>query len=126
MPMRFRSMLALVPATAVIAALALWPSVGGAGTATDSTTKRVSVKDDLFSPSTIRIKPRTKVTWTVKGVDGHTVTFRSVPAGVGHIKGTGVMDEGEHYSHTFRKRGTYRYVCRPHESSGMKGKVVVR
>ena len=121
--MRSRSMLALLPVAAILVALAVWPAAGGAGTATDAKTKRVSVKDDFFTPTTARIKPRTKVTWAVRGVDGHTVTFRSVPAGVGHIKGTGIMDQGAHYSHTFRKRGTYRYVCRIH--SGMKGKVVV-
>jgi plastocyanin len=126
MDMRSRSLLALLPVAAVLVALAAWPSAGGAGVARDAKTKRVSVKDDFFSPKSITIKSGTRVRWVVTGVDGHTVTFRSVPSGVGHIKGTGIMDQGQHFAHTFRKRGTYRYVCRIHASSGMKGKVVVR
>jgi plastocyanin len=121
-----RSGFVLASAIVVSCLLALAPAAGNAGSVTASKTKRVAVKDDFFSPKTITIKRGTRVRWDVKGVDGHTVTFRTVPAGVGRVKGTGIMDEGEHYSHTFRKRGTYRYVCRLHVSLGMKGKVVVR
>jgi plastocyanin len=88
-------------------------------------TKRVSVKDDFFRLKTVRIPRGSKVTWVTSGVDGHTVTFRQIPSGVGRIKGSGVLDAGDRFSHLFRKRGTYRYVCRIHEALGMKGRVIV-
>ena len=34
-------------------------------------------------------------------------------------------EEGHTFSHTFESEGTFRYVCTPHQSLGMKGAVVV-
>jgi plastocyanin len=47
-----------------------------------------------------------------------------VPTGASRPKGTGIQASG-HITRRFTKRGTYRYVCRLHEDSGMKGRVVV-
>jgi plastocyanin len=116
--------ISLVIGLSALGAAPAWS--GPEATSAQRPVKRVLVKDDFFSPKRVTIAPGTKVTWLVKGVDGHTVTFRKVPKSVGHIKGTGIMLEGEHYSHVFRKKGTYRYVCRLHEALGMKGTVVVR
>jgi plastocyanin len=118
-----------IPAAGVIAVMLGAPLAVSPAPAdrppSEALTKRVAVKDDLFSPVTIRVPRGGKVTWRWRGVNGHTVTFRHVPRGVSRIKGTGVLDEGARFSHVFRKRGTYRYVCRIHESLGMKGRVVV-
>jgi plastocyanin len=107
-------------------AAVLAPSAAGTQpTATKSARHRVAVKDDFFSPKTIRIHRGATVTWVVRGVDGHTVTFKKIPKGAARIKGTGVMDKGARFSHKFTKRGTYNYVCRIHVSFGMKGRVIV-
>jgi plastocyanin len=116
-------MLALLPVAAILAALAVWPTAGGAGTALNAKTKRVSVKDDLFSPKTVRVARGGKVTWVWKGENDHNVRFRKVPAGAKRPKGSSTQSSGR-FSRTFRKGGTYRYVCTIHEDFGMKGKVV--
>jgi plastocyanin len=116
-------MLALLPVAAAFAALAIWPVTGGAGTAVDAKTKRVSVKDDSFSPRTARVAVGGKVTWVWRGDNDHNVRFRKVPAGAKRPKGSSTQSSGR-FSRTFRKRGTYRYVCTIHEDLGMKGKVV--
>lgn len=113
-----------VIATLVVVQLASPALVGGARQAASA--KRVSVNDNFFTPRTIPVRRGAKVVWAWRGVAGHTVTFRKVPSGVGRIKGTGVLDQGARFSHTFRKRGTYRYVCRIHVDLGMRGSVVVK
>jgi len=121
--MRSRSMLALLPAAAVIAVLAVWPAAGGAGTAVNAKTKRVSVRDDSFSPKTVRVARGGKVTWVWRGENDHNVRFRKAPAGSKRPKGSSTQSSGR-FSRTFRKRGTYRYVCTIHEDLGMRGRVV--
>ena|SRR2546422_9221116 len=116
----------LLMCVAGCAAVLASSAAGTQPTATKSARNQVAVKDDFFSPKTIRIHKGAKVTWVVKGVDGHTVTFKKIPKGVAHIRGTGTMDKGARFSHKFTKRGTYNYVCRNHVDLGMKGRVIVR
>jgi plastocyanin len=76
----------------------------------------VTLKAMKFSPATVTIRKGGKVTWTWK--DG----------GVPHdVVGSGfrsrVVASGT-FRRTFKKTGTFRYVCSIH--AGMKGKVVVR
>jgi plastocyanin len=107
-------------------ALIASPALGGPNAGSAGAGKRVLVEDDFFKQKTVTVPRGTKVTWLVKGVDGHTVTFRKIPTGVRHIKGTGTLDQGARFSHAFSKRGTYHYICRFHVSSGMRGTVVVK
>jgi plastocyanin len=116
-------MLALLGAAAVLVALAVWPTAGGAGTAQNAKAKRVSLKDDFFSPRTVRVARGGKVTWVWRGENDHNVRFRKVPAGAKRPRGSSTQSSGR-FSRTFSKRGTYRYVCTIHEDFGMKGKVV--
>jgi plastocyanin len=76
--------------------------------------KTVQVKDDFFSPKTVNVSKGSKVTWTWKGDNPHDVKFKSF--------GSPTKTSGT-YSHKFKKKGTFKYVCRIH--SGMTGKVVV-
>lgn len=82
------------------------------------TTSSVTIKDYAFSPAAITVKVGTKVTWTNQDAVGHTVTADS---------GTGpdsqLLDQGQSYSYTFSKAGTYTYHCAPHPY--MKGTVIV-
>jgi plastocyanin len=96
----------------------------------------VEMNDQLaFEPKQIEVAPGDKVTWKNVGKVAHTVTADkskaadpsqvSIPAGTTEWD-SGFVGEGESFSRTFRKRGTYRYVCIPHEGAGMVGSVVVR
>jgi plastocyanin len=108
----------------VTGAVALMLAVGGSA-AGDSVTaakgKRVSVRDDRFSPKTIQVPVGGKVTWVWKGSNPHNVTFRKVPRGGG--KRSSTTKTSGRFARTFKKRGTYRYVCTIHASIGMKGTV---
>ena len=78
----------------------------------------VVIKDFLFSPKTVTINVGESVKWDNKGKaeEGHTAT--------GDNFDSGVLKEGETYTHKFSKAGTFDYICTLH--SNMKGTVVVR
>ena len=78
----------------------------------------VVIKDFLFSPKTVTINVGESVKWDNKGKaeEGHTAT--------GDNFDSGVLKEGESYTHKFSKAGTFDYICTLH--SNMKGTVVVR
>jgi plastocyanin len=101
-----------IGAVALAATATLGLGVAQAGAA------RVDASNYVFKPKTVTIEKGQRVVW--KRINGrHTVTFRK-----------GSYDKSLNKAHprrarTFRKRGTFRYYCRPHRSLGMKGKVVV-
>jgi plastocyanin len=88
-----------------------------------------------FEPKEIEVSAGEKVTWRNAGKVAHTVTadkskaadpaLVSVPAGIKEWD-SGLVGEGESFSRTFQKPGTYRYICIPHEGAEMVGSVVVR
>ena len=74
-----------------------------------------------FVPQGIRIKPGTTVMWVNKDVALHNVSsiesvFLSAPQGD--------MKEGDTFSYTFDKPGTYKYQCTYHHPN-MNGVVIV-
>jgi plastocyanin len=79
-----------------------------------ATAHSVAVKDDYFSPSRIRIDKGDKVIWRWRGGSSHDVT--------GGSWGSSAMQRGT-YAKTFRRAGTYRYVCTLHP--GMGGRIIV-
>jgi plastocyanin len=96
----------------------------------------VNMNDQLaFEPKQIEVTAGEQVTWRNVGKVAHTVTadkskvadpsLVSVPAGTKQWD-SGFVAEGESFSRSFEKPGTYRYVCIPHEGAGMVGSVVVR
>jgi plastocyanin len=106
------------------------PAAGANGSAV------VDMNDQLaFEPKEIEVAAGEKVTWRNVGKMAHTVTadkskaadpsLVSVPAGTKEWD-SGLVSEGESFSRTFQKPGTYRYICIPHEGAGMVGTVVVR
>jgi plastocyanin len=86
---------------------------GGTGPGT-----QVSMKDIKFNPGTVTIKAGGKVTWTNDDSVGHDVTGDDFESG-----SPGGIEGGSTFSHTFKKAGTYNYVCSVHP--GMKGTVKV-
>jgi plastocyanin len=74
-----------------------------------------------FQPRTVTIHRGDKVKW-VNSSNGihHTTTSNT---GLWNSKD---MAPGETFTRTFMKAGTFRYRCKYHKGSGMRGKVVVQ
>lgn len=73
---------------------------------------------NAFAPAAISITPGTTVTWT--WVDGyHNVVDAN------ERFDSGEPEQNATFEHTFDTAGTAYYYCKPHESMGMKGAVVV-
>jgi plastocyanin len=102
----------------------------------------VAMVDGLrFEPETIRIEAGDTVTFVNDSADVHTVTAEqgSFPSGADYFSSGGFESEDaarddiergfigpeEDYGVTLDEPGTYAYVCIPHESSGMRGTIVV-
>jgi plastocyanin len=77
----------------------------------------VSIGDNFFKPTKLRVKPRTTVTWSNNGNNPHTAT-----AGNGSFD-TGTLNAGQSGSKTFKRLGKYPYFCQVHPN--MRGTVKV-
>jgi plastocyanin len=105
-----RRLIALLGAAGLLAAISA-PALGSGTT--------VKVGGYKFTPKTIHIKKGSTVTWkwTATNDDPHNVTFKGF-----HSK----TQEHGRFSHTFRKKGTFKYVCTIHvHTHGMRGTVIV-
>jgi plastocyanin len=95
--------------------------IGGsafAHAATAAPAKAVQIKSFAFHAKTITVKAGTRVTWTNKDGDPHTVKS---------VKGrfaSGALDTGKSYGVVLKKKGTFSYYCTIHPY--MKGTVVVK
>ncbi len=79
----------------------------------------VTIQDYKFEAAIIKVKVGTTVTWTNKDGVRHNVA----PDGDSDLPEGKLIGNGETYSYTFDKAGTYNYLCTPHPY--MKGTVVV-
>ena len=73
-----------------------------------------------FAPQTLRVRPGTQVTWRFREP---YVTHNVHSVGKPRFASSEDQREDTEYAVTFRRRGTYRYVCSLHAS--MTGKIVV-
>jgi amicyanin len=89
-----------------------------AASAPAAASKAVQIKGFAFHAKTITVKAGTRVTWTNKDGDPHTV--KSVK---GHFA-SAALDTNKSYSVVLKKKGTYSYFCTIHPY--MKGTVVVK
>ena len=109
------------PIASIFALTLLVAGLGSAGIANPSSaqpaTKNVAIADYSFKPATITIAPGTRVVWTQKDDDPHTVTADD---GSFDSKGLG---QGDTYARVFAKPGRYPYHCSAHPF--MKGVVIV-
>jgi plastocyanin len=107
-------LLAALAAAAVFAA-----GCGGSGESSEpvATTEVQMVKSYRFDPKVIEIKAGETVTWTNEDNFTHTV---EVDGQEDHK-----VEQGESFSITFDKPGTYHYVCTLH-SKDMDGEVIVK
>jgi cytochrome c oxidase subunit II/plastocyanin len=74
----------------------------------------------IFQPSSATAKVGDVIEWTNSGTAVHNVVFdnQTVPS-------SDSMNEGDTFEIKFTKPGTYTYVCKFHEASGMRGTITV-
>lgn len=100
-----------IPPRLVVGVCALALAAGAAlpGALSAASTHAVAVKDDFFSPARLSVHKGDRVTWRWRGDSAHNV--------VGDGWSSPTMRRGA-YSRTFRRAGTYRYVCTLHRRMG--------
>lgn len=77
----------------------------------------VSIPGFSFSPSTVTVNVGTTVRWTNNHSISHTTTSTTA------LWDSGILAQGEQFSHVFSSAGTFPYLCTLH--LGMTGTVVV-
>jgi plastocyanin len=80
----------------------------------------VTIDNFAFAPALLIVAPGTKVTWTNKDEEPHTVTS----ADGGQTFKSPALDTDDKFSFTFDKPGTYKYFCSIH--THMVGTIVVK
>jgi len=96
------------------------PAAAAAQTAALEAPDAVTIDNFAFGPATISVAAGTKVTWTNRDDEPHTVVSADNP----RTFKSGALDTGDNFSFTFDKPGTYRYFCSIHPH--MTGTVVVK
>lgn len=81
----------------------------------------VEMRDLRFVPQGIRVKPGTTVTWVNRDVALHNVS--SIDS-IFLSTSQGDMAQGDTFTYTFDRPGTYRYQCTFHHPT-MNGVVIV-
>lgn len=87
-------------------------------TAVASSPTVVKITNFMYGPASVTINAGQTVEWINEDSAQHTAT-----ANDGSFKSPD-LSQGQKFSHTFTKAGTYAYYCRFHR--GMKGTVVVK
>lgn len=103
-------------------------STDGAGGGPAAT--KVTIEDFAFSPKKVTVEAGATVTWTNNDSNAHDVTSTDGPeldAAETSAFVSGNMDQGDTFSHTFTKPGTYYYECNLHKTvPTMHASVVVK
>lgn len=89
---------------------------------------KVKVGDDFYSPSKLNVKKgaEVKFKWLSGNENKHNATLKSGPNGVDKKQYTSKTDKtGVKFSPTFKKGGTYDFLCTIHPDD-MKLKVAVK
>jgi plastocyanin len=125
---RTRPGLAALTAAALLAVGAIVAPGAGAGQAAKPKPKVVKVRDDYFSPTTVKAKAGKTVKWAWgnSNIDSHNVTLLKGPKGVKKSKFRSITGAvGIHYQPKFKKPGTYTFYCTIHPEV-MRMKVVIK
>jgi amicyanin len=93
---------------------------GDANSSEAVATDKIDITNYAFSPANATVKVGTTVTWTNKDAVGHTVTSDDGSDGGMDSK---ILNQGDTYTMTFSKVGTFTYHCTPHPY--MKGTITV-
>jgi plastocyanin len=92
---------------------------GGGGAEKESGGGAVAMEGIKFNPASITVSKGGTVTWTNNDSVGHDVTGDGFKSG-----DAGGLQNGDTFKHTFKKAGTFDYVCTVHP--GMEGSVTVK
>jgi plastocyanin len=84
----------------------------------------IHARDYEFRPANPSVHVGTTVKVVNDGPSPHTWTSGNAPVHKGPFD-SGNLDQGQTYTYTFNKAGSYNFFCRYHYSSGMKGRVTV-
>jgi plastocyanin len=134
-------MRAFLSARPRLAGAALFGALGALGPSTSlanpapATTTVVHISTFLkFEPGQVTIPVGGTIEWRNTSIETHTVTddpaaardptHAERPAGAQAFD-SGPLKPGQSFSHTFTVPGRYSYFCRPHETHGMVGAIVV-
>ncbi|MFN4218827.1 MAG: plastocyanin/azurin family copper-binding protein [Candidatus Bipolaricaulia bacterium] len=132
----FLRSLGVLSATALSGALAGCKHTGGAKRAVSARIIQIggAKGEPIFVPDRLKIRSGETVTWVLQS-GGHTVTayhpknhsaYRSrIPADAEPWDSGLLTEQGVMFEWTFPQEGVYNYFCRPHESVGMVGAIVV-
>lgn len=96
------------------------PSSTSADTKDAVATDKVKMSNYAFSPSVIKVKVGTTVTWTNTDSVNHSVTADKPSS---DAPSSALFAQGDTYQFMFMKAGTYTYHCMPHPY--MHGTVIV-
>jgi plastocyanin len=95
-----------------------------------------------FRPESLTVDVGTTVEFLNTSSHGHTVTAVDIPDGASYFatggfdsyeaamngwesNNSGVLSQGDSFTHTFEVPGRYDYVCIPHLASDMRGQITV-
>jgi len=81
---------------------------------------KVTIANYKFMPASITVKAGGTVTWTNTDSDRHTASSDAEP----RVFDTNTLNKGQSKAVSFKKPGTYRYLCVYH--AFMQGTVVVK
>lgn len=98
----------------------------GAGSAAPLPTVDVDLKGSLFSPNAVMVQVNQTVRWTNKDAFAHDVTGAN--GAFNSTGGSGGLQAGAAFSHSFSKPGVYDYYCTLHSSgpgNAMWGRLIV-
>jgi plastocyanin len=107
----------LITSTAALAVAVIAVPVTAGAHKTTSKAKKITVADDYFSKSKLKIKKGGAVSlvWSPANFESHNVTLVKGPKGVKRSKYTSITGStGIHFKRTFTKPGVYHFICTIH------------
>ena len=90
----------------------------GAHAHTTLDANEIVIQNFAFEPSTLTVKPGTKVTWVNRDDEPHTATATDKSFN------SKTLENGDRFSTEFNAPGTYKYYCALHPK--MTGQIIVK
>lgn len=86
---------------------------------------KVIMQNRIYEPKSITVTVGTKVTWINQDAYGHNIVSGTRGAAdAGSLFKSDNINQGDSFSYTFTKAGTYPYFCSVHP--GMDGTIIVK
>jgi plastocyanin len=120
---------------AMVVATTVGLHLASAGASTTPIEIKMLDNPATFQPSALTIKVGDTVEWKNIGSSVHHASTDSSsainPADVSRPSNakpfdSGFLQPGQNFTYTFTVPGKYKYICAPHETSGMSGEITVK